>query len=217
MIVQWIAKLEWLSLDMVLLVQGVLCLLAFVMILERVWKIHLAQKGSELFRADLRKLILLANWNDAMSLSKKRLEVTQGQLPDLDALISVLILESWDRCKDPAALHELANADVSEHATPWGRSLVALAMISFHLPFLGAFGTVVGVIRAFHELSFQAASGVHTITNGIAEALVPVAIGILVAIPASIAHQVFTQRKRDREDEARMMASFIIGRLHLGN
>src|SRR5204862_535030 len=50
--------------------------------------------------------------------------------------------------------------------------------------FVGLFGTVLGIVRAFHDLSTSAAMGSQAVMAGIAEALVATAIGLLVALPA---------------------------------
>jgi biopolymer transport protein ExbB len=56
------------------------------------------------------------------------------------------------------------------------------------------FGTVLGVIKAFHELSLQGAGGGVTVMRGISEALIATAVGILVAIPALVAYNYFKNR-----------------------
>ena len=53
-----------------------------------------------------------------------------------------------------------------------------LATIGNNAPFIGLFGTVLGIIKAFHDLSQQAGAGAQTVTSGISEALVATAIGL---------------------------------------
>ena len=53
--------------------------------------------------------------------------------------------------------------------------------------YIGLFGTVLGIIRAFHDISTQGSGGMGVVINGIAEALVCTAVGLCVAVPAVIA------------------------------
>lgn len=64
------------------------------------------------------------------------------------------------------------------------RGLNALATIGSTAPFIGLFGTVFGIINAFHSMAITGAGGIGTVAAGIAEALVTTGAGIFVAIPA---------------------------------
>jgi biopolymer transport protein ExbB len=78
------------------------------------------------------------------------------------------------------------------------QNLVLLGTVGSNAPFVGLFGTVLGVIKAFHELSLQgAASGGATVMRGISEALIATAVGILVAIPALVAYNYFKDHVKD--------------------
>ena len=60
--------------------------------------------------------------------------------------------------------------------------------------YIGLFGTVLGIIRAFHDISQNTAGGINVVINGIAEALVCTAAGLAVAVPAVIAYNYFIKR-----------------------
>jgi biopolymer transport protein ExbB len=64
------------------------------------------------------------------------------------------------------------------------RGLGGLATIASVAPFVGLFGTVVGIINAFSSMAISGSGGLATVSAGIAEALVTTAFGLLVAIPA---------------------------------
>jgi biopolymer transport protein ExbB/TolQ len=64
------------------------------------------------------------------------------------------------------------------------RGLGALASISSAAPFIGLFGTVVGIINAFRSMAGSGQGGLGAVSAGIAEALFTTAAGLLVAIPA---------------------------------
>ncbi|MCB9553842.1 MAG: MotA/TolQ/ExbB proton channel family protein [Myxococcales bacterium] len=74
------------------------------------------------------------------------------------------------------------------------RNLTWLASIGSNAPFIGLFGTVLGIIRAFHNLSGDLTGGADVVMGAISEALVATAVGIFVAIPALAAYNGF-QRK----------------------
>lgn len=76
------------------------------------------------------------------------------------------------------------------------RRLGILATFGNNAPFIGLFGTVLGVIDAFHTLSSDAAFGVNAVMGGISEALVATATGLFVAIPSVIAYNYFVRRIR---------------------
>ncbi|MFI5362461.1 MAG: MotA/TolQ/ExbB proton channel family protein [Elusimicrobiota bacterium] len=74
------------------------------------------------------------------------------------------------------------------------RGMGALGTIATVAPFIGLFGTVVGVMRAFHDLAAAAGAGPGLVAVGISEALVTTAAGLLVAIPAVAAFNHFNTR-----------------------
>ena len=76
------------------------------------------------------------------------------------------------------------------------RNLAFLATLGSNAPFVGLFGTVLGVIKAFHDLAGSQAGGPSVVMAGISEALVATAVGLMVAIPAVVAFNYFNRRVR---------------------
>lgn len=74
------------------------------------------------------------------------------------------------------------------------RRLISLATLGNISPFVGLFGTVIGVMRAFEAISRTGSGGLGTVSAGIAEALVATAAGLFVAIPAVTAYNYFVSR-----------------------
>ena len=72
--------------------------------------------------------------------------------------------------------------------------LVWLATTGGVTPFVGLFGTVWGIIDAFHGLATAGTASLHSVAPGIAEALITTAAGLFTAIPAVIAYNIFLQR-----------------------
>ena len=74
------------------------------------------------------------------------------------------------------------------------RGLSGLATIGSTAPFVGLFGTVVGIINAFKGIATQKATGLSAVAGGISEALVTTALGLFVAVPAVWTYNYFTNK-----------------------
>ena len=74
------------------------------------------------------------------------------------------------------------------------RYLWALGTVGSSAPFVGLFGTVVGILKAFQSMSVAGTGGFKVVSQGIAAALVATAAGLLVAIYAVIAYNYFVAR-----------------------
>ncbi len=71
-----------------------------------------------------------------------------------------------------------------------------LATVGSTSPFIGLFGTVVGIMASFQEIGLKGSASLATVAPGIAEALVATAAGLVAAIPAVIAYNYFSNRIR---------------------
>ncbi|HYX32709.1 MAG: MotA/TolQ/ExbB proton channel family protein [Pseudobdellovibrionaceae bacterium] len=96
------------------------------------------------------------------------------------------------------------------------RGLVVLATLGNNAPFIGLFGTVLGIIKAFHDLGTNPAGGATVVMAGISEALVATAIGLLVAIPAVIAFNYFQRQIKVIATDAQAMVSTLVAGLGEG-
>ena len=74
------------------------------------------------------------------------------------------------------------------------RGVSSLATIGSTAPFVGLFGTVLGIINAFQGISAQKSTGLAAVAGGISEALVATAIGLFVAVPAVWMFNYFTNK-----------------------
>jgi len=88
----------------------------------------------------------------------------------------------------PAAVEEQVAATVESERLRYERGLAFLGTLGNNAPFIGLFGTVLGIVRAFHDLAQSTAQGTQAVMAGIAEALVATGIGLLVALPAVAAY-----------------------------
>lgn len=105
---------------------------------------------------------------------------------------------------------EYAQSIIDWHTTILQKRLSPLATIGSTAPYIGLFGTVLGVMRAFRDLSTYAGAGPSVVAAGIAEALVNTAAGLFVAIPAIYAYNYFITRSNQFAGEVNYICEEII-------
>ena len=91
-------------------------------------------------------------------------------------------------------LEELMVSKLKEERMKLERYLAILGTLGNISPFIGLFGTVIGIIKAFRDLAASGTGGPSVVAAGIAEALVATAAGLVVAIPAAILYNYFMGR-----------------------
>ncbi len=99
--------------------------------------------------------------------------------------------------RNPVALERAAQTASSEALTAMEKRMTWLATIAAIAPFIGLFGTVMGIIDAFHGLGTAGAATLRAVAPGISEALITTAAGLVVAIPAVVGYNQLTARLRE--------------------
>ena len=99
--------------------------------------------------------------------------------------------------RNPIALERSAQTASSEALTVMEQRMTWLATIAAIAPFIGLFGTVMGIIDAFHGLGTQGSATLRAVAPGISEALITTAAGLVVAIPAVVGYNQLTARIRE--------------------
>jgi biopolymer transport protein ExbB len=156
-----------------------LSVLSMAVMLERFWFFRAHRVGRRDLAADIRRLLLEGDTR------------ADGARPEPSEVAAAI---------DGAKAREKLRLE---------RNLSFLATLGSNAPFIGLFGTVLGIIKAFHDLAAgQAGGGVgaSTVMAGISEALVATAVGILVAIPAVVAFNYFSRRVRVRMTDVDWLA-----------
>jgi biopolymer transport protein TolQ len=102
--------------------------------------------------------------------------------------------ESGGQVRSLEALSRVLQSETIAQVSRMERSLSWLATTANASPFIGLFGTVVGIIIAFQGLSTAAGSSIQAVAPGIAEALIATAAGIAAAVPAAIFYNQFLNR-----------------------
>ena len=108
-----------------------------------------------------------------------------------------------------ASKRALERAEAIVHSE-MDRGLSNLATIGSTAPFVGLFGTVVGIINAFKGISSEKSTGLGAVAGGISEALVTTAIGLFVAVPAVWMYNYFTTRIKSIDVEMGNSSSELI-------
>jgi biopolymer transport protein ExbB len=118
------------------------------------------------------------------------------------------------RQKGPAATAEAMHGERVRWRRTADRNLIVLGTLGNNVPFVGLFGTVLGVINAFQHLAVNSAQAEKETLAAIAEALVATALGLLVAIPAVIAFNFFNRKVRVIMGGADEVAHAVLSLVH---
>lgn len=93
------------------------------------------------------------------------------------------------------------------------RNLAFLGTVGSNAPFIGLFGTVLGIIKAFSSLSGSQSANFKVVMADISEALVATGVGLLVAIPAVVAYNVFNRRVRQTVSNTEALHHLVLAQL----
>ena len=166
-----------------------LSVISLGIILERAWFFYSLRDDLASLAADLRNAL-----NESFDAARKRLDAS----PSAEAAVVLAGLELVD--KGAASVETAMEGAAALQRMKLERRLAYLATLGNNAPFIGLFGTVIGVIGAFKALDAEttkvAADAAGQMANkqvmgAIAEALVATAVGIAVAIPAVAANNTF--------------------------
>jgi biopolymer transport protein ExbB len=97
------------------------------------------------------------------------------------------------------------------------RNLGVLGTLGNNAPFIGLFGTVLGIIKAFADLSHNSGGGAGAVMAGISEALVATAVGLMVAIPAVIGFNFFQGKVRKSLARVDAIAHLVLANFAAGS
>ena len=195
------------------------CLIALsffslAVIIEKHRRFRLAIRQSQMFKPVFKNFLRGGEAQELISALPKH------EKSHLAQVVSAGILE-YDslrqNTRDSNASLELVQSVVRDSMSEmliqlkWG--LGFLATIGSTAPFIGLFGTVVGIINAFRSIAATGSGGMSVVSGGIAEALVSTALGIFVAIPAVVAFNHFTGKIENFHVEMNRASSQLVNRL----
>lgn len=102
---------------------------------------------------------------------------------------------------------------IMEQNLDYEKNLSVLASISASAPFIGLFGTVIGIIDSFYSIGLKGASDITVVAPGISTALITTAVGLFTAIPALLAFNLFREKIRVISNEIRVFGLEFVGYL----
>jgi len=135
----------------------------------------------------------------AQSLAEGKVEQARKLLGEPNApevRVALAGLATYERGR--IAVAEAMASAKSRERLDLERYLGVLGTLGNNAPFIGLFGTVLGIIRAFADLAKNSKGGAEVVMSGISESLVATAVGLLVAIPAVVAFNIFQGKVRRR-------------------
>ena len=131
-----------------------------------------------------------------------------AQSPSVEAAIVGEALSWYDR--GPDAVEQILPKAIRLRRKSFEGGLLFLGTLGNNAPFIGLFGTVLGIVTAFRELGGNAMGAMGNVMSGIAEALISTAVGILVALPAVVYYNVFQKKGGDIEENAAALGNVIL-------
>jgi len=181
--------------------RGVVIILAIMsaysisVMIERFLTFRQARKQSRLFTPAVAECLKDGKIDEAIAL---------GEQYNKSHLAKVLVtglheLQAHSKSKDIPGETIEASRRALERATSisiedFKRGLSSLATIGSTAPFIGLFGTTIGIINAFQAMAKEENAGIGAVAAGISEALVTTAFGLFVAVPAVWMFNIFTNK-----------------------
>jgi biopolymer transport protein ExbB/TolQ len=179
-----------------------LSLAGLAVVVERVW--FYLQERAPRDRLDLA----------LRALREQGAMVALGKLagaPSMEAAVARACLEH--AADGTAAVEEYKAAALETERLRYEKRIAFLGTLGNNAPFVGLFGTVLGIIRAFHDLAGNTMHGTQAVMSGIAEALVATGVGLLVALPAVATYNAFVRRVETATANAESVAHQILAHL----
>jgi biopolymer transport protein ExbB/TolQ len=179
-----------------------LSLAGLAVVVERVW--FYLQERAPRDRLDLA----------LRALREQGAMVALGKLagaPSMEAAVARACLEH--AAEGTAAVEEYKAAALETERLRYEKRIAFLGTLGNNAPFVGLFGTVLGIIRAFHDLAGNTMHGTQAVMSGIAEALVATGVGLLVALPAVATYNAFVRRVETATANAESVAHQILAHL----
>jgi len=168
------------------------------LMIERAWAYHQAKTQSRAYAPQVAKLLKDGKIGDAIKVSSKKetrySHLAKVLLAGLQEYQFQQEIGGTSREEMMEAAHRAIERATAVNLSDLKRGLAGLATIGATAPFVGLFGTVVGIINAFQGMALTGSGGIGAVSAGISEALVATAFGLFVAVPAVWAFNYFTTR-----------------------
>jgi biopolymer transport protein ExbB len=175
-----------------------LSIAACAVIIERAVLFWSSRDDTARLRLELRRLLR----DNDLELARRRLE----ESPSFEARVAVAGLDA----EGVASAEERMQGESELCKLSMEKNLALLGTLGNNAPFIGLLGTVIGIVRSFRELQSSSGQVSAGLMSEIGEALVSTAIGLLVALPAVAAFNLFQRLIRTRMGRANVLAHEIL-------
>lgn len=175
-------------------------ILILAIIIERLWSFRHINIDVEELLYKIQNSIIRDNIMEAINLC----EMIHSPL----AIIYKEGLLKYDRNKEE--IIEALERTKAEQVMDLKRYIWMLGTIGSVSPFIGLFGTVIGIIRAFHNIGITGTGGIDVVAAGISEALVATAGGLIVAITAVVSYNCFIVKVNSIGEEFRIYCARLV-------
>ncbi|WP_342378602.1 MotA/TolQ/ExbB proton channel family protein [Myxococcus stipitatus] len=153
----------------------------------------------------------------AVRLARGELEAVRAAIQGRRGMEAAIIREGLASSAQGAdSVEQVIASTMARERPQYERFLSFLGTLGNNAPFIGLFGTVLGIIKAFHDLGSMNAKGAaiqQTVMAGISEALVATAVGLAVAIPAVVAFNIFNRQLKTLTSRANALGHALVGSL----
>jgi biopolymer transport protein ExbB len=112
-----------------------------------------------------------------------------------------------------AAVEDHKTGAIEQERTRYEKRLAFLGTLGANAPFVGLFGTVLGIIRSFHDLAGGSMQNTQLVMRGIGEALVATGVGLIVALPAVATYNAFMRHVEATTSASETFAHEILAQL----
>src|ERR1700729_4190209 len=119
--------------------------------------------------------------------------------------------------KNRADITDALSIALMEHLNALERNLPIIGTIAVISPFVGLFGTVLGIIRAFQDIALKGNSTPAVVAAGVSEALITTATGLIIAVIAVVFFNFFQSRIKNYNQEMIVAANQLAEMLHFHN
>jgi biopolymer transport protein ExbB/TolQ len=199
----WIVLISWLTRLVLVLLLG-LSIWSVAIMIDRYRLFNSLKKEDNL--DEVKKLIKSGDRGRVQQWASGRGTIRAG-------LLNAALEVNASGGSDP--VDRVVKSFVTEERNRLEKGLTVLATLGSNAPFIGLFGTVLGIIQAFAELG-QEQKGANAVMSGISEALVATAVGLFVAIPAVVAYNVFAKQIKDFLTECEVIRDLFVSRFSAG-
>jgi biopolymer transport protein ExbB len=183
-----------------------LSIISIAIIMERIIYYRLRSKVKRnVFMLDISRELEKGNIKKALEISEKT------DTPFSKVVHSALNLHGHNE----VVISNTMEREVIIQTTKLEKYTSIIGTIGSTAVYIGLFGTVLGIIRAFHDISKSGSGGISVVINGISEALVCTAAGLCVAVPAVMAYNYFTKKIDSFISDMELSASEIMDLLNI--